>query len=93
MKKVYYSYLGYVLLLSLLLVCRYFDILTKSVVMMVYLIILMIEFTICFGGFDTKSKQQTNKKKTKQDDPILIKPLLIVSTPVLIFFIINYLYK
>lgn len=92
MKKINYSYIVYVILLCLLLVCRYFGILSQSVVMMVYLIILMIEFTICFGGFNNKQNPQPkNKKKTKQDDSIAIKPLLTAATPLIIFFIINYL--
>lgn len=92
MKKMKYSYIIYVVLLGLLLVCRYFDILSQSVVTMVYLIILMIEFTICFGGFNNNQKPQPkNKKKSKQDDTIAIKSLLITASPLIIFFIINYL--
>ena len=68
------------------------------IINIIYLIIFMIELAFCCGGFNGMPRRQIDTIQTIQDklesrnDPILIKPLIIMAVPLIIVFLINYLY-
>ncbi len=85
-------------MLILMLIFRLFNKISGNTLNIIYLIIFMIELVFCCGGFNGMPRRQIDTIQTIQDklesrnDPILIKPLIIMAVPLIIVFLINYLY-
>ena len=82
-------------MLILMLIFRLFNKISGNTLNIIYLIIFMIELAFCCGGFNGMPRRQIDTIQDKlesRNDPILIKPLIIMAVPLIIVFLINYLY-
>lgn len=98
-KVAYFLYGGYVVLLLGLLGGRFVGKITSDVLEFICLGIFCVLLLFCCGGYvgfpnhHFESEDLIKQKLESRNDPLLIKEFLIMLLPVIIIFMINYLYS
>ena len=96
-KSIFIIYGVYVVVLIGLLVVRIFGVISKDILSMVYLAIFILELAYCCGGDTGIPNRNLDTVETlkyrlesRNSDPLLIKPLILMFVPLIIIFVINY---
>lgn len=98
-KGIYFVYGIYIIVLLGLFITRIIGMISSDFLNVVYLIIFIFELAYCCGGYTGIPDQNKDtvetlryKLESRNSDPLLIKPFILMFLPLFIFFAINYFF-